>query len=44
MNRYKKLLLVVIVMNILLGLVYLNTFEVSATSISEMEQKANGFI
>ncbi len=44
MKRYQKFLIVAIAINLLIGLVYLNTFEVSATSITEMEQKANGFI
>lgn len=44
MNRYKKFLLVVMIVNILIGLVYLNIFEVSATDITQMEQDAKGFI
>lgn len=44
MKRYQKFLLVAIVINLLIGLVYLNTFEVSATTIKDMEDKASGFI
>ena len=44
MKRYQKFLLVTIVINLLIGLVYLNKFEVSATTVKEMEDKASGFI
>lgn len=44
MKKYQKFLLVAIVMNLLIGLVYLNIFEVSATTIKDMEDKASGFI
>lgn len=44
MKRYQKFLLVAIVMNLLIGLIYLNRFEVSATTVKEMEDKASGFI
>jgi len=44
MKKYQKFLLIAIVMNLLIGLVYLNIFEVSATTIKDMEDKASGFI